>query len=149
MPDQKIQQVHFPQLVVPIPMFPARSDEVLDLAWEPPDGSPIRRVVITVDPSPRYRPQRYFQQLSHVLSDGFRVGSTKTGFQLLALLFLSWRHPALTSQLTVGEVNEEIRSFFYSHVVVEWKVLTELKGFEAVDDNFGCTGSILHQFCMQ
>ncbi len=88
--------------------------------------------------------QNDFQQLPHVIFDGFGIGSSEFCFQLQASSFLGCCHSAFSPQFAVGEVDEEISFLFHCYMKMDGVVLAQFEGFEAIDnDNFN-RRSIFH-----
>jgi len=58
--------------------------------------------------------------------------------------FLGFCHPALTPQLTVSEVEEEVGIFLNSDVMMEGVVLAKFEGLKAIDDYFPYWRTVLH-----
>ncbi len=90
-------------------------------------SSPVSRMIVAIDNCFFQIPQNNCQQLLHVLLDGLWIGPPQGHFEFLSTSFLVGGHPALATQLTVGEIDEEVSFLFDGHVVVHGKILAELE----------------------
>ena len=62
------------------------------------------------------------------------IGATEAKLELRATLLLPGRHASLAAQLAVGEAVDVVRIGADGRVEVDGRVLAELEGLEAVDD---------------
>ncbi|MEJ2721077.1 MAG: hypothetical protein P8181_08025 [bacterium] len=88
--------------------------------------------------------ERDRNQFGHVRSDGLGVGTAELSLQLTASVFLVCGHAPLSTQLALGEVDEEVGVFLDRDMVVKGEVLTEFEALKAVDDEGAWRGCRLH-----
>ena len=84
--------------------------------------------------SPRAGGGLQLEERRHLALDRAGIGAAEAELELRAALLLPGRHAALAAQLTVGEAVDVVRVGAHGRVKVHGRVLAELEGLEAVDD---------------
>jgi hypothetical protein len=106
-PDQKIHQVHFPQVVVLVPMLLARGLQMLDLTIQLTDRPGIGLMIVAVYRGLLLTLQNHLQQLFHAFLDGFGVRSAEFDSSSCLRTLLLLGHGPFSAHLTVGEVQKK------------------------------------------
>ncbi|MFT5233802.1 MAG: hypothetical protein ACI9UQ_001843 [Candidatus Krumholzibacteriia bacterium] len=93
--------------------------------------------------------ERHLEQFEHIVFDRLGVRFAELRFEYFTAPFLEFCHTPLSAQLTVSEMNKEVRALLHGYVMVHRVILAVFERLESVNHDLCYRRAMLHELVMK